>query len=67
MNTEIAKGKWTSLTGSVQKKWGKITNDDIAQINGDRTKLVGKIQEAYGLELDAIEKQFKAWEDIKVA
>jgi len=67
MNKDIIKGKWTNLTGSVQKKWGKITNDDIAQINGDRTKLVGKIQEAYGIELDAIEKQLKEWENIKVA
>jgi len=63
MNEDILKGKWNELKGSVQKKWGKLTEDDLAQINGDRTRLAGKIQKTYGIERDEVEKQLKEWED----
>ena len=45
MNEDIIEGKWNEIKGDVQKKWGKLTDDDIEQINGDRTKLSGRIQE----------------------
>ena len=67
MNEDILKGKWNELKGYVQKKWGKLTDDDFVQINGDRTKLVGKIQTAYGIERDAVEKQLKDLEDRRAA
>ena len=63
MNEDIIKGEWKEVKGSIQKRWGNLTNDDLDQINGDRTKLSGKIQKAYGLQRDEAEKQLKAWED----
>jgi uncharacterized protein YjbJ (UPF0337 family) len=63
MNEDIIKGQWNEIKGDIQKKWGKLTNDDLDQINGDRTKLSGKIQKAYGIEQDEVEKQLKDWED----
>lgn len=67
MNEDIIKGKWNEVKGAVQKKWGKLTNDDIAQINGDRTRLAGRIQSAYGLRRDEAEQQLKEWEDQQAA
>ncbi len=63
MNEDIFKGKWNEIKGSVQKKWGKLTDNDLTQINGDRTKLAGTIQKTYGIESDEVEKQLKEWED----
>jgi uncharacterized protein YjbJ (UPF0337 family) len=63
MNKDIIKGDWNEIKGSVQKKWGKLTNNDLDQINGDRNELAGKIQKVYGLQRDEAEKQLKAWED----
>ena len=63
MNKDIIKGQWNEIKGSVQQQWGKLTNDDIDQINGDRTKLAGRIQKAYGITKDDAEEQLKAWED----
>lgn len=63
MNKDIIQGQWNEIKGSVQQQWGKLTDDDIAQINGDRTKLAGRIQKAYGITKDDAEKQLKAWED----
>ena len=62
MNNDIIKGEWKEVSGAVQKQWGKLTNDDLAMINGDRTKLAGSIQKAYGIQKDEAEKQLKDWE-----
>lgn len=57
MNSDILKGKWEQTKGSVKKAWGELTDDDLTQIDGDRQKLAGKVQERYGLAKDEAEKQ----------
>ncbi|MDP9196007.1 MAG: CsbD family protein [Pseudomonadota bacterium] len=63
MNRDIFAGKWKQFRGEVQKQWGKLTNDHLDQINGDREKLVGLVQERYGIMKDEAEKQVTDWED----
>lgn len=63
MNEDIIKGKWREIKGAVQQKWGKLTDDDLAEINGNREKLAGKIQKSYGLAQDEVEAQLRKWED----
>ena len=63
MNNDIIKGKWKQITGEAKKQWGKLTDDQIDQINGDREKLIGEIQENYGVARDEAEKQVKDFED----
>jgi uncharacterized protein YjbJ (UPF0337 family) len=57
MNWDRIEGQWKQSSGKVKEKWGKLTNDDITQINGKREQLAGKIQERYGIAKDAAEKQ----------
>jgi uncharacterized protein YjbJ (UPF0337 family) len=59
MDDNILKGKWKQLKGTVQKQWGKLTDDDIDQIQGDSQKLSGKLQEKYGKSKDEAEKEVK--------
>jgi uncharacterized protein YjbJ (UPF0337 family) len=66
MNQDIIKGKWNEVKGDIQQKWGKLTDDDIAQINGDRLKLAGSIQKAYGISKDNVEKQLAEWESQQI-
>ena len=47
MNWDIVEGKWREMKGSVQAQWGKLTDDDIDEIEGNREKLAGKIQAEY--------------------
>ncbi len=61
MNKESMKGKWEQLKGGVQKQWGKLTDDDLDVINGDRKKLIGKIQEIYGITKEEAEEQVKKY------
>lgn len=48
MNADILKGQWKQLKGKAQQKWGDLTNDELDKISGERTELVGVIQEKYG-------------------
>ncbi len=48
MPGDILTGKWNQVKGNVKTWWVKLTDDDIAYINGDRQKLYGKLQERYG-------------------
>ena len=56
MNKDILEGKWKQLKGEVQKKWGKLTNDDLDVIDGDREKFSGILQERYGKSKDEAEE-----------
>ncbi len=67
MNKDIIEGKWEEVKGEVQRRWAKLTNDDLKEINGERTKLLGRIQTSYGIAKDEAEKQLKDWEDRKAA
>ncbi len=55
-------GKWNEYRGKVQEQWGKLTNDDLDQVKGERTQLVGRIQQRYGKTKDQVEKEVDAWE-----
>ncbi len=61
MNSDIMKGKWHQLKGKAKKEWGKLTDDDLDQINGDYERLVGKLQEAYGLDREEAERRASTW------
>ena len=45
MNNDIFEGKWKQLKGEVQNRWGKITDDDFAKIQGNRERFAGVVQE----------------------
>ena len=62
MNKDIIEGKWEQLKGAAREKWGDLTDDDLAQINGNREKLLGKIQEAYGRSREVAEAEVNEWE-----
>ncbi len=57
MNKDIIKGKWTQMKGQVKQKWGKLTDDDLRMIDGQREELVGKLQERYGHTKDMAERE----------
>lgn len=55
-------GNWKQFSGEARKQWGKLTDDDMARINGEREKLEGKIQEAYGITRAEAGKQIDEWQ-----
>ena len=63
MNEDILKGKWNEMKGEVKKKWGKLTDDDLMVISGEKEKLVGVLQTKYGYAKDNAEKEYKEFID----
>jgi len=59
---EKIKGSWTQTKGVVKEQWGKLTDDDLMEIQGRREKLVGKIQTRYGISHEQAEAQVSGWE-----
>ena len=52
MNMDTFKGQWNQLKGRVRTQWGKLTDDDVDQIQGNAEILMGKLQERYGRSKD---------------
>lgn len=61
MNSDILKGRWKELKGEAKARWGKLTDDELQQIDGNFEKLVGAIQKTYGMGRDEAEKEARDW------
>lgn len=57
MNKLQLKGNWNQIKGALKEKWAEFTDDDMLAIEADNDKLVGKIQERYGIRRELAEKQ----------
>ena len=61
MNWDQVSGQWKQLKGSVKEKWGKLTDDDLSQINGNREQFIGKLQERYGIAREEAQRRADEW------
>ena len=61
MNEDTLKGQWTQIKGRIREQWGKLTDDDLNQIQGRSEQLVGTVQERYGLARDEAQRQVDTW------
>ena len=52
MNMDQIKGQWLQMKGAAKTQWGKLTDDELTQVEGDVDRLVGLVQERYGYEKD---------------
>jgi uncharacterized protein YjbJ (UPF0337 family) len=57
MNTDRTAGQWKQIKGSLKEQWGKLTDDEISQLEGNSERLAGKLQERYGLAREEAERQ----------
>lgn len=61
LNVNIFKGKWKELKGDVKSKWGKLTDDDMTEIEGNQEKLIGILQKKYGYSKDRAEEEYRSF------
>jgi uncharacterized protein YjbJ (UPF0337 family) len=57
MNKDIIKGNWKEVKGKVRQQWGKLTDDDVAKMQGSYEELAGKLQASYGYQNDQAKKE----------
>jgi uncharacterized protein YjbJ (UPF0337 family) len=59
MNSDRTAGQWKQIKGRIKEQWGRLTDDEIAQLEGHSEQLVGRLQERYGLQREEAERQAK--------
>ena len=50
-----------AVHGKVKEQWGKLTDDELTQINGDREQLEDRIQARYGYAKDQARQEVDDW------
>jgi len=55
MNKDQVKGGWKEVKGKIKEKWGKLTDDDLLEIEGDQEQLAGRLQKRYGVAREQAE------------
>jgi uncharacterized protein YjbJ (UPF0337 family) len=48
MNSDTLQGKWKQLRGTIKEAFGKLTDDDLLQADGNADKMMGALQVRYG-------------------
>jgi uncharacterized protein YjbJ (UPF0337 family) len=61
MNRNQMEGNWEQLKGKAQAQWGKLTDDDLQVIKGDRKQLAGRLQERYGKGQEEADREIDEW------
>lgn len=61
MDKDIIKGKWHEIKGKAKQQWGKLTDDDMTQIEGSFEELSGLLQKNYGYKKDQAKKEIDAF------
>jgi uncharacterized protein YjbJ (UPF0337 family) len=61
MDWDRIAGNWKQFTGKAKEQWGKLTDDDLVKVNGQREQLEGRIQERYGYSKDQVRKEVDDW------
>jgi uncharacterized protein YjbJ (UPF0337 family) len=61
MDWNRVEGNWKEVKGKVKEKWGKLTDDDLTAINGQRDQLEGRLQQRYGYAKDQTRKEVDTW------
>lgn len=62
MNWDRIEGNWKQVAGHAKQQWGKLTDDDLIAVAGQRERLSGKIQKRYGVLKDVADQQLTDWQ-----
>jgi len=63
MNQDILAGKWKQVIGKAKETWGKLTDDELARVEGNSERLAGLLQEKYGQSKEEAQKSANAFFD----
>jgi uncharacterized protein YjbJ (UPF0337 family) len=65
LTSDALRGQWQQLQGRVRQRWGRLTDDDLGLIQGDRDVLMSKIQGYYGHSRQQTENDLDDWLSIE--
>lgn len=57
MDTDLLTERWSELRTQIKAEWPRLSDDDVAWVEGDLDRLIAVIQLHYGLTADeAVER-----------
>jgi len=62
MHSDTLHTKWDQFKAEAQNWWGKLTSDDLDQVEGDAETLIRKVQERYGYARDRAAEEVERFE-----
>lgn len=65
-NKDFLQVKWSALKSEIRKQWGKITDDDLKNLNGKTEDLINVLRRRYGYGKAQAEIEIGNWlKDLK--
>ena len=58
---DVLQANWTELKSRLRKRWGKISEGDVTQINGNTEELVRVLRKRYGYGKAQAEIEISNW------
>ena len=58
MNRDQTEGRWKQFAARVKQEWGKLTDDEVKQAEGNIDELIARIQEKYGDSHEKVAEKF---------
>jgi uncharacterized protein YjbJ (UPF0337 family) len=55
-------GNWNQFKKHVKHKWGKLTDQDLDEINGNPIRLIAKLEERYGWKGEHAKESLRQFE-----
>ncbi len=63
MNDLKLKSNWNTLKGKLKQKYGDLTEDDLAYVEGKEDEFLGNLQEKLGKTKEEIAGELRKWMD----
>ncbi|MBI4523997.1 MAG: CsbD family protein [Deltaproteobacteria bacterium] len=63
MNKDQFKGRWQEFKGELKRQWGKFTDNDLMEVEGDYDKFTGIMQKRYGDQKEEVKRWADDWFD----
>jgi uncharacterized protein YjbJ (UPF0337 family) len=61
MDWDQLQGRWTQMRGTLRRRWGRLTEDDLDIIAGNRDTFVGRVQERYSIDRQEAQQRIEEW------
>ena len=61
MNWNQIRAEWKDIKGKARVQWGKLTDDELSRIQGNREQLEAALEKRYGIAKGEAQRQIDDW------
>lgn len=63
MDWDQVQSRWLEIKGAARARWGRLTDDDLEFMRGERDRIVGRLQQRYDYAREDAEREVESWRD----